>query len=177
MTDVQVADGSIRRNLEFKAPSPSPDEARSAALALGASAACVLLQLDTYFKVPHGRLKLREIDGSEAQLIHYVRPEESAQRYSQYQVVVLPEPATMKELLVNSLGLRCVVKKRRELYLWNDCRIHLDEVEGLGRFIEFEVLSSEEVSDRERMETLLNAFHLGDVDAITASYSEMLDSR
>lgn len=170
-----VADGSTRRNLELKARLADLSQAKVTAQRLGAEEGGLLVQVDTYFTVPHGRLKLREINGTEAQLIAYDRPEENSQRYSQFRVVAVSDPAGMKALLTESLGLRGTVSKRRHLYLWQDCRIHLDEVEGLGSFIEFEVLSQGDgCSDWDRMETLMLRFGLRDSDAIRASYSDLL---
>lgn len=170
-----VADGSARKNLELKARLGDLPEAERIAERIGAQVGGVLLQVDTYFQAPHGRLKLREINGIEAQLIGYDRPEAEAQRWSRFRVVAVPDPASMKALLTESLGLRGTVTKRRHLYLWNDCRIHLDQVEGLGTFVEFEVLSAgDDCSDRDRMEALMTHFELRDSDAIRASYSDLL---
>lgn len=171
----QVADGTSRKNLELKARIADAEAAEALARRLGAEDGGLLRQVDTYFNAPHGRLKLREINGLEAQLIAYDRPEDEAQRYSQFRVVSVSDPAGMKALLSEALGLRGTVAKRRHLYLWNDCRIHVDQVEGLGDFLEFEVLSQGNAcSDWDRMEVLMLHFGLRDQDAIRASYSDLL---
>lgn len=170
-----VADGSARKNLELKAPLVDLAHAREVAERLGCEPGGLLVQVDTYFQAPNGRLKLREINGVEAQLIAYDRPEDQAQRWSRFRVVAVGDPAGMKVLLGESLGLRGTVEKRRHLYLWNDCRIHLDEVAELGTFLEFEVLSrGDDGSDRDRMETLMQHFGVQAADAIRASYSDLL---
>lgn len=170
-----VADGSRRKNLELKARIDDLAAAETEAERLGALEGGVLLQVDTYFDAPNGRLKLREINGIECQLIAYDRPEETAQRWSRFRVVAVSDPAGMKALLTEAMGLRGTVSKRRHLYLWNDSRIHLDQVEGLGTFVEFEVLSvGDDRSDRERMEALMRHFGLQDAQAIRASYSDLL---
>lgn len=169
------ADGARRKNLELKAPLADAAAAEALCRSLGAVDGGLLRQLDTYFGAPRGRLKLRELNGIEAQLIGYVRHEAAAQRYSHFRVVSVADPAGMKALLTETMGLRGTVAKRRRLYLWNDCRIHLDQVEGLGSFVEFEVLSQgDEASDRERMAALMGHFGLADHDAIRASYSDLL---
>lgn len=171
----QVADGTSRKNLELKARFADAAQAEARALQLGADDGGLLRQVDTYFNAPKGRLKLREINGVEAQLIAYDRPEDQAQRWSEFRVVAVADPAGMKALLTEALGLRGVVSKRRHLYLWNDCRIHVDQVEGLGTFLEFEVLSEgNDCSDWDRMEVLMLHFGLQDKDAIRASYSDLL---
>lgn len=170
-----ISDGTLRQNLEFKAPCPDASRAADALRSLGAEDGGILIQTDTYFLVPHGRLKLREIVGASSLLIAYDRPEDRAHRLSQFRVTEVPDPAGMIAVLNDALGLRGVVKKRRHLYLWQDCRIHLDEVEGLGSFLEFEVLSEgNSCSDWDRMEALMTAFGLRDSDAIQASYSDLL---
>lgn len=170
-----VADGTSRKNLELKARIADLQAAERTADRIGGSEGGLLLQVDTYFNAPHGRLKLREINGIEAQLIAYDRPEDAAQRWSQFRVVAVPDPIGMKALLTESMGLRGTVTKRRHLYLWNDCRLHLDQVEGLGTFLEFEVLSAgDDCSDLDRMEALMTHFGLRDSDAIRASYSDLL---
>jgi len=171
----QVADGTSRKNLELKARIDDAEAAEARAQRLGAEDGGLLRQVDTYFKAPNGRLKLREINGIEAMLIAYDRPEDQAQRYSQFRVVAVGDPASMKAVLTEAMGLRGTVAKRRHLYLWNDCRIHLDQVEGLGAFLEFEVLSQgDSCSDWDRMEALMLHFGLRDQDAIRASYSDLL---
>ncbi len=168
-------DGSLRQNLELKARCPDPARVEAALQRLGARNEGVLVQRDTYFPVPHGRLKLREIEGAPAQLIAYDRPEEQAQRFSQYRISEVPDPAGLIAVLSAALGVRGVVAKRRHLYLWQESRIHLDEVEGLGHFLEFEVVSQGSACDDwDRMEALMTAFGLRDSDAIQASYSDLL---
>lgn len=168
-------DGSLRVNLEFKALAPEPSVVEAALKRLSARDGGLLVQRDTYFPVPRGRLKLREIAGSPAQLISYDRPEAAAQRVSQFRITEVSDPEGLKAVLAAALGVRGVVAKRRRLYLWQVCRIHLDEVEGLGRYLEFEVISAGNACDDwDRMETLMSLFGLGDTDAIRASYSDLL---
>ncbi|MNT63732.1 CYTH domain protein [compost metagenome] len=142
---------------------------------LGARDEGLLIQRDTYFYVPHGRLKLREIDGRSSLLIAYDRPEDQAQRMSQFRITEIPDPQGLIAVLGDALGVRGVVAKRRHLYLWQECRIHLDEVERLGSFLEFEVLSQGvSCDDWDRMEALMTSFGLRDSDCIQASYSDLL---
>lgn len=170
-----ISDGKLRQNLELKAPCPDISRAADALRRLGAQDGGILIQTDTYFQAPRGRLKLREIAGAAALLIAYDRPEDRAQRLSQFRITEVADPAGMIAVLNDALGLRGVVKKHRHLYLWQDCRIHLDEVEGLGSFLEFEVLSEgNSCNDWDRMEALMTAFGLRDSDAIQASYSDLL---
>ncbi len=175
-----MADSSrIRTNLELKARLGSSAGAAKAADNLGAHYCGALHQIDTYFVVARGRCKLREITASSgdrrAELIFYDRPESDAVRWSRYQIAAVADAASMIALLDSALSTRGAVVKSRRLYLWNDCRIHLDTVECLGEFIEFEVLSEgDEKYDRARMAALMNAFDVKPGDTLQASYSDLL---
>lgn len=128
------------KNLEIKAIVPSFDTTLAACRRLGAKKAGMLRQTDTYFAVKKGRLKLREINGREFELIYYERVDRKGSRYSNYVTVPLDEPEAMKRVCTTLFGVRAVVRKERMLYLYRNARIHLDRVEGLGSFVEFEVL-------------------------------------
>ena len=97
-------------------------------------------QEDTFFNVPRGRLKLREFASSTGELIQYDRQDTSGPKESSYIRSPIAEPETLIQALATALGVRAVVKKRRSLFLVKQTRIHLDEVEGLGNFIELEVV-------------------------------------
>lgn len=135
------------------------------------------LQTDTYFQVPNGRLKLREIQDRLPVLIWYQRPNQAELRPSDYQLIPVVEPALLKAGLIGALGLRGVVKKRREIYLWHNVRIHLDEVENLGMFLEFEAVVSpadgEDVS-RQRLQELTIRLQLDPNAFVAGSYSDLL---
>lgn len=171
-------------NMELKARLRSPAAAEAVARRRGRFAA-ELQQVDTYFAIPpeRGRLKLRETDGRQAELIAYARPDEAAARRSDYRRLPLaPETATeLKAALSAAVGLRQVVSKRRRLYLAGDMRIHLDEVEGLGAFVEFEAVLDQpgerldESTGRQRIAELVAAFEIGHADRIRQSYCDLMD--
>jgi predicted adenylyl cyclase CyaB len=165
------------RNLELKARCPDLPRAAGAALAIGATREGLLEQVDTYFQFPHGRLKLRETTGrGGAELIAYERANDTAVRGSDYYVIPIAEPAAMKAALTKRLGVRGTVSKRRELLLWHNVRIHLDDVAGLGTFLEFEAVISptdDEHVSRERLARLTGALAIRDDDRIAVSYSDL----
>jgi homotetrameric cytidine deaminase len=136
---------AAHRNVELKARDPEPERTLRAALDLGATDQGVMRQRDTYFASREGRLKLREetaADGTaRAQLIAYARPDQAAARTSAYHLVDVPDPAATTVALDASLGISVVVDKRRRLLLDGAVRIHLDEVEGLGHYIELEAVA------------------------------------
>src|SRR5262249_27966489 len=151
---VEVSEApSMNRNMELKARCADLEAARRKAQVAGAEPRGLLLQTDTYFRCTAGRLKLREIEGEGAELIGYHRTDEACRRLCPYARVPISDPAAMKQLLVDSLGLRGVLKKRRELWMWRHVRIHLDDVHGLGTFLELEAVLPAEatIEDGERV--------------------------
>lgn len=170
-----IADGRPHTHFEIKAHLGNLVAARARALELGAIAGGELYQEDYYFRVPHGRLKLREIPGVEAQLMYYDRKEDGPRRWSDFRRVAVTDPAGMRAALTEALGLRGVVMKRRRVFLWQKYRIHLDEVEGLGTFIELELEShGDSHDDRDRMQRAMAAFGIDDADCVRASYADLL---
>jgi len=130
----------MARNIEIKARVSDPAALRRRAAALSDTPAELIAQEDTFFHVPQGRLKLRVISPDHGQLIYYQRPDAAGPKQSDYHISITNEPQTLKDILTRSLGVRGVVNKQRWLYLVGPTRIHLDQVEGLGSFMELEVV-------------------------------------
>ena len=166
------------RNLELKARIESWDEAETAARGLPAAWGGEWRQVDTYFRAPQGRLKLREVDGAPAELIAYERPEQTATRWSDYLIAPVENGPALRDVLTRALGVRAQVNKIRRLYVYRSARIHLDRVERLGAFVEFEVVCADgdEVAAAKLMGELMQAFALNEKDALRLSYSDMLES-
>src|SRR3954467_9026813 len=128
-----------RRNVELKARDADPSATLERALALGATDEGVLAQRDTYFARAKGRLKLREQEGgteSAARLIAYVRPDGHEARTSNYRLAEVDDPAALADALDTALGTLVVVDKRRRLLRYENVRIHIADVAGLGSFVE-----------------------------------------
>jgi adenylate cyclase class IV len=146
---------------------------------LGADDKGTLIQRDTYFGAPLGRLKLREEPDSGAYLIAYQRPDSPGHKESRYRLVEVPRPDELREALAAVLGIVVVVSKVRHLFIYEGVRIHLDRVEDLGDFIEFEGVSADG-DDPSRFGNLLDhlrkSFGLRDGDLHGESYSDMLRS-
>jgi predicted adenylyl cyclase CyaB len=174
-----AAEESVR-NLEIKAgvPSLAPHRARLRTLD-GAVAQGVLRQTDWYFRVPTGRLKLRVVGGRrDGELIAYVRPDRAAARTSEFQRMPTPDAAGTRRLLERMFGPRACVRKRRELWLYENARIHLDSVVGLGRFIEIEVVVTAGMAQaRGLMRELTAALGIGREDLLARSYGELFGER
>jgi adenylate cyclase class IV len=126
------------RNVEFKAELRDPALARSIAEAIGARHVATLDQTDTYFRLAAGRLKKRETAGEPTEWILYHRPDRTGLKLSRF--TIYHEDAAQERFGKAPMPVWVVVKKRRELFLLHNVRIHLDRVEGLGNFLEFEAL-------------------------------------
>jgi homotetrameric cytidine deaminase len=165
-----------RRNVEIKARDADPGATLERALALGASDEGVLIQRDTYFGGVRGRLKLREQEPGGAQLIAYARPDSEAARTSAYRLADVSDADALREALDAALGTRVVVDKHRRLLLWQGVRIHLDQVAGLGAFVELEGVAPPE-SDLSREHALVAQLRedLALREPIPVSYSDMIE--
>jgi homotetrameric cytidine deaminase len=164
------------RNVELKARDHDPEATLAAALAHGAVDEGVLTQVDTYFATREGRLKLRE-EGEAATLIAYARADEAVARTSAYHLVDVPDPAVLAAALDASLGTVVVVEKLRRLLLWEDVRIHLDAVQGLGTWVELEAVApaDSDLSDEHRKVAELRAvLGIGDEDVVATGYAALL---
>jgi homotetrameric cytidine deaminase len=165
------------RNIELKARDPRPGRTLELALALGAQDRGEIAQRDTYFERTGGRLKLREQDPGETELIQYRRDDAEEARESEYRRVPVAEAAALREALDAALGTLVVVEKRRRLLLWEGVRIHLDEVEGLGSFVELEAVAapgSGLVAEHAKVERLRGELELADEAMVAQSYSDLL---
>jgi adenylate cyclase class 2 len=167
------------RNVELKARDHDPEVTLAAALGHGAVDQGVLTQVDTYFAAREGRLKLREEDGA-ATLIAYARADEAAARTSAYHLVAVPDPAALKAALDDGLGTVVVVEKFRRLLLWQDVRIHLDAVEGLGTWLELEAVAladSDLAAEHRKVAELRAVLKMVDEDVVATGYAAMLLER
>jgi len=164
------------RNLEIKARIADLAAARRVAERVATKRLGVQQQVDTYFACKRGRLKLRQIDGLSAQLVWYDRPDQPGPKTSQYVLVPVSNPETLKAALSAALGVSRVVRKRREIFLVENVRIHLDEVEGLGTFLEFEAMLDQQPDQRaarKLLDRLAQEFGLENEALIQGSYGEM----
>jgi predicted adenylyl cyclase CyaB len=166
----------MTRNIELKARDPDPARSLEIALGLGAEDRGWLQQLDTYFRVPQGRLKLRGQDDS-AELIYYERSDEAIERESHYRLVQIDDSDGLKDALAAALGVVVAVEKSRRLLLWRDVRIHLDEVPGLGNFIELEAIASPDsdlTGEYRQVAELRTALGITDERILAVGYSDEL---
>jgi predicted adenylyl cyclase CyaB len=168
------------RNLEIKARVEALGPLRSRLRAMdGASRQPVVRQTDCYFRVPKGRLKLRVVGTKrDGELIAYRRPDRSAARTSEFQLLPTADAAGVRRLLEQMLGVRACVRKRREVWLYKNARIHLDTVDVLGCFVEIEVVVTESMAQaRTLMSELRGALGIRAADLFAGSYGELTAKR
>lgn len=134
-------------------------------------------QKDIFFNVPNGHLKLRRISGSSAYLIPYMRPDQKGPKDSDYALLRADEPEIVEQLFTRILGVKNYVEKERRIFLYENVRIHIDTVAGLGNYIEFEAVVNhvDEVEEnREKVTFLLAYFDITEKDLIPGAYVDLL---
>jgi adenylate cyclase class 2 len=180
------------RNIELKARLRDVAAARQRARHLATECLGIQQQIDTYFQCPEGRLKLRErayLDPADAnsplatalaatsrnELVWYDRPDDKQAKQSDYRLIEVS--AHRARQLKREMGIRVIVIKRREVFLHRNVRIHLDEVYGLGEFIEFEAVLGWGIDDavgHDQVAYLARHFELAPVDLVSGSYADLL---
>jgi predicted adenylyl cyclase CyaB len=165
-------------NIEIKARVNDFGELRQRAAAVSDTPVQVIPQEDTFFHTPKGRLKLRLLKPDLAQLVYYERPDQDGPKRSNYFIYETNNPAGLKNALSKALGVRGVVRKKRYLYFAGQTRIHLDEVEGLGQFMELEVVLRDGQSDDEGQsiaEELMTRLGVRKEDLLEGAYMDLLE--
>ncbi|KAL1130377.1 hypothetical protein AAG570_013315 [Ranatra chinensis] len=131
----------ILRNIEIKAKLNDQARAIEKCRELARVDGELIHQVDYFFNVEKGRLKLRFMGGQSAELIFYERPNSEGPKLCKYEKCKIEDGKILLNILKNVLGIRGVVKKTRNLYLIGQTRVHIDEVVDLGNYLEFEVLN------------------------------------
>ena len=172
-------------NVESKTRGVDLDAVARLAASLGARFEGELDQLDTYFRVRRGRLKLREIShrtpggriSLSAELIRYQRPDESGPRASSYERTEIGDVTRCRRQLEAEYGVRGRVRKRRELWTLDSTRIHLDRVASLGDFVELETVSAGAAGqdDRREHDRIASALGLDPSATVEGSYIDLLE--
>jgi predicted adenylyl cyclase CyaB len=169
----------MARNIEIKARVPNPEIMREKAAALSDSPPEMIQQEDTFFHSPRGRLKLRVLPSEPAQLISYDRPGLNGPKLSNYHIYETSDPEILKTILSISLGIRGLVRKERHLYRIGQTRIHLDDVTGLGHFLELEVVLRPDQSEADGeiiARDLMAKLNIREQDLIEGAYIDLLES-
>lgn len=165
-------------NIEIKARIADWEAVRQRAEALCGASGQLIPQEDTFFPTEQGRLKLRQLAEKEGQLIYYERGDISGPKRSDYLTAPTSDPSALKAILAAALGVRGVVRKQRLLFLRDNTRIHLDQVEGLGCFLELEVMLGPNQSEAEGEATarhLLAELGVPQADLVDVAYMDLLE--
>ncbi|KAJ6651546.1 hypothetical protein lerEdw1_020881 [Lerista edwardsae] len=164
-------------NVEIKARVRDLTQLVSNAERLSSSPGQVIVQTDMFFPVPHGRLKLRDFRDGQGQLIFYDRPDSEGPKLSQYAIVPTNDPAGLGAVLSQALGVQGTVKKERRVYMVGQTRVHVDRVEGLGDFMELEVVLQEQqkAQDGEQVaRQLMEELGVKEEDLLPGAYLDLL---
>jgi adenylate cyclase class IV len=167
----------VPTNVEIKARLRDPLRVRPLAASLSDAPGEVLHQEDTFFRVPAGRLKLRVLGEGRGELILYSRADEAGPKASEYSIAPTSDPQALRRILCAVLEVDGVVRKERMLYRIGQTRLHLDRVEGLGEFLELEVVlrPGQSVSDGIRTaREILDRLGIGEEDLVRGAYRDLL---
>jgi adenylate cyclase, class 2 len=166
-------------NIEIKARCPDQTRIREILKSENADFRGTDHQIDTYFKVNTGRLKLRE-GNIENNLIHYERENLEGPKQADITLFKSEPGSSLKEILTRALGVLVIVDKVREIYFVGNVKFHLDLVKDLGTFIEIEAIGDDEITDKERLlkqcQYFLSLFKIPPEDMVAVSYSDLLMS-
>ena len=165
-------------NIEIKARVSDPEALLARAKNLTGVEPEIIRQADTFYLVAEGRLKVREFDDGTGELIFYRRADADGPKTSDYAISRTADGAALKKLLAAALPVRGVVRKTRLLLLAGRTRIHLDEVESLGSFMELEVVLKDG-EDPARGETeaaqLMRELEITPGDLVRGAYIDLLE--
>ena len=167
----------MNRNVEIKARIDDWWGLSSRIEAIADSGPTVIRQEDTFFKCEYGRLKLRTQASSGGELIFYQRANMAEPHESRYQIVTIENPDALYEILSRALGVIGTVRKERLLFLVGETRVHLDTVEGLGQFLELEVVlspSQNESYGRSVAKELMNKLQIRESNLVEGAYIDLL---
>lgn len=163
--------------IEIKAFCKSPEKARETLRAHHANFRGTEKQIDTYFHSKTGRLKFRE-GGTEKQLILYQRENQKGVKESQISLYKTSPDSSLKEILEKSIGTTCIVEKTREIYSIENVVFHIDQVKGLGNFLEIEAIDMNANISKDKLQEQCNYYikllEINAKDLVAESYSDLL---
>jgi predicted adenylyl cyclase CyaB len=163
------------KNLEIKARFENLKKLEKLLQKIGARKTETMHQIDTYFHVPKGRLKLRELAKNSAYLVYYERSDKTTKRFSNYYTYDINDQKKFKELFERVLGVKVTIDKKRLLYMYKNARIHVDIVKNLGTFMEIEVeVKKGNKQAKNLMEEILQHLKIPKSDFIKESYSDLI---
>ncbi|MCK5378634.1 MAG: class IV adenylate cyclase [Acidobacteria bacterium] len=168
------------RNIEIKATVEDLPAIQCRVEAIADQGPTELHQVDTFFSCSTGRLKLREFGAPPSELIYYRRSNVAGPKESSYLVAPVPDSGVLKQILATANGTLGVVKKRRLLYLIGQTRVHLDRVEGLGPFMELEVVLQNHQTTNDGVviaQDLMKKLNIREDQLVDTAYFDLLHGR
>jgi predicted adenylyl cyclase CyaB len=169
----------MARNIEIKARITSIAALQPRVAALAQHGPEPIEQDDTFFHCAHGRLKLRAFAGGYGELIAYERPDAAGPKTSDYRITPVGDPDALRATLARALGEAGRVKKQRLLFLVGRTRVHLDRVDGLGEFLELEVVLRDGEPDESGIDeahALLLQLGVQPASLIAGAYIDLLNA-
>jgi adenylate cyclase class IV len=169
----------LARNVEIKARVQDLAGIRAKVAALAHGPSEIIEQTDTFFVVPQGRLKVRVSPDGSGELIAYQRGDRPGPKESVYTRVLCQDAPGLVGALSSVMAVRGVVTKRRELFLVGRTRVHLDQVERLGCFVELEVVLSqgERVEEgQSEAQALLQSLKIPSAALVAEAYVDLLET-
>lgn len=167
----------LHKNVEVKARSEDHEGLRKLLRSKDAEEKGTDHQIDTYFNVPNGRLKLRE-GNIENHLIHYVRTDQKGPKSSQITLYDSTPGSSLKKILTDALGILVVVDKKREIYFIDNVKFHIDIVKDLGTFMEIEAIARDDSHTEEELleqcQKYMSYLGIKEEDLLSTSYSDLL---
>ena len=167
-------------NIEIKARVEDFDVLKARADSISDQPVQIIPQEDTFFNTDKGRLKLRLLAPDQGYLIYYERPDQDGPKRSDYHLSKTEAPETLRDVLERALGVRGVVRKVRYVYMVGQTRIHLDEVESLGHFMELEVVMQEGQGDAEGQavaEDLMSRLGVRQEALLEGAYMDLIETQ
>lgn len=167
----------MAKNIEIKAFLDNPELGLQTAKSLSGSTPEIIMQEDAFFNCEHGRLKLRKFSDEHGELIFYKRNDITGPKTCEYFITATQEPKKLHQVLAASYGVYGEVKKMRRLFLVGRTRIHIDRVEHLGDFLEFEVVLSDHddiENAKTEANTLMKEFGIDQDRLIDCAYIDLI---
>jgi len=170
----------MSKNIEIKAKVNLDDIEKKVVLLKNISTPQIILQEDVFLNHNEGRLKLRKFPNGKSELIFYKRDNLNGPKSSEYYIYNSTNTKELQNFLINSFGLRGIVRKTRKLYLLNNTRIHLDKVDSLGEFLELEVIVNDEYNEtacKKTADDLINYLQISEEMLIDKAYIDLLEEK
>ena len=167
----------MARNVEIKARVTDYAKLGERLIALTGQHPTPVVQDDSFFPCPHGRLKLRTFADGSGKLIFYRRADQTGPKESCFVVSATPDAQSLRETLSQALGEAGRVRKQRTEFAIGDAHLHLDRVEGLGDFVEIEVALADDqsvASGQQEARRLMHLLEIGEADLVDAAYWDLL---